>query len=65
MTLEHPYKRLAFGVGAFLAAWQIADFNLDYRTLLGAFTAAWLAAANPAKSDTHSVASEDDPGATV
>lgn len=57
MTLEHPYKRLLFGVGAFLAAWQIADFNLDYRTMLGAFTAAWLASMNPAKTDTPAVAS--------
>lgn len=57
MTIQHPYKRLLFGVGAFLAAWQIADFDLDYRTMLGAFTAAWLAAANPAKPDTGTVSS--------
>lgn len=60
MTLQHPYKRLLFGVGAFLAAWQIADFDLDYRTMLGAFTAAWLASMNPAKTVTHQVASEHD-----
>ena len=57
------YKRLLFGVGAFLAAWQIADFNLDYRTMLGAFTAAWLAAANPAKTDTGAVSSTGEPPA--
>ena len=59
--IEHPYKRILFGIGAFLAAWQIADFNLDYRTMLGAFTAAWLAAANPTKTDIGAVSSTSEP----
>lgn len=40
-------KKLLFAVGAFLAAWQGANFELDYRAVLGALTAAILGAANP------------------
>ena len=57
MTLHPTLKRAAFFIGAFMAAWQIGDFGLDYRTVLGAFTAAWLAGSNPAKTDTPAVAS--------
>lgn len=62
MTLHPTLKQAAFFIGAFMAAWQIGDFGLDYRTVLGAFTAAWLAGSNPAKSDMMPVAltSEND-----
>lgn len=43
-------KPILFAVGAFLAAWQGADFALDYRAVLGAITAAILGAANPGKA---------------
>ena len=48
MTLT--LKQLLFAVGAFLAAWQIADFSLDYRAVLGAVTAAILGGSNPNKA---------------
>ena len=38
-----------FALGAFLAAWQGADFSLDYRAVLGAVTAAILGGVNPRK----------------
>lgn len=44
-------KKLLFAVGAFMAAWQGADFSLDYRAVLGALTAALIGAANPTKTD--------------
>ena len=44
-------KQFLFAVGAFLAAWQGADFDLDYRAVLGALTAALIGAANPNKTD--------------
>lgn len=47
-------KQALFAVGAFLAAWQGADFALDYRAVLGAFTAAVLGAANPGKTNAGS-----------
>lgn len=43
-------KTLLFAAGAFLAAWQGANFELDYRAVLGALTAAILGAANPRKA---------------
>ena len=42
-------KQLLLAIGAFLAAWQGANFDLDYRAILGAATAALLGAANPDK----------------
>lgn len=42
-------KQLLLAAGAFLAAWQGANFDLDYRAVLGALTAALLGAANPDK----------------
>lgn len=59
MTLNPTLRQAAFFIGAFMAAWQIGDFGLDYRTVLGAFTAAWLAGSNPAKTD---IAAVDSPG---
>lgn len=56
MTLHPTLKQAAFFIGAFMAAWQIGDFGLDYRTVLGAFTAAWLAGSNPTKTDIPVVA---------
>lgn len=44
------YKPYLFALGAFMAAWQIADFDLGYRTILGALTTAILAAMNPKKA---------------
>ena len=43
-------KQILFAFGAFLAAWQGADFALDYRAVLGAVTAATLGALNPTKT---------------
>ena len=48
--MKLTYKQLLFATGAFLAAWQIADFNLDYRAILGAATAAILGGSNPNKA---------------
>lgn len=42
-------KPLLYAALAFLAAWQGADFALDYRAVLGAIVAAGLGAANPKK----------------
>jgi len=41
-------KRVLFALGAFMAAWQGANFDMDYRAILGALTAALLGAASPA-----------------
>ena len=40
-------KQILMALGAFLAAWQIGDFALDYRSILGAVTTAILAGMNP------------------
>lgn len=40
-------KPLLYALGAFFAAWQGANFDLDYRAVLGAVTAAILGAASP------------------
>jgi len=42
-------KGLCYAGLAFLAAWQGAEFDLDYRAILGAVVAAGLGYANPAK----------------
>lgn len=34
-------KQLVFALFAFLAAWQGTDFDLDYRSVLGAAVAAY------------------------
>lgn len=44
-------RKILFAIAAFFAAWQGANFDLDYRAILGALTAALLGAANPSKSD--------------
>ena len=45
-------KQLLFAAGGFMAAWQATNFDLDYRAVLGAVTAAILAAANPTRKPT-------------
>lgn len=47
--MKPTHKQLMFALGAFMAAWQGADFSLDYRAVLGAITAALLGAASPKK----------------
>jgi Na+/H+ antiporter NhaD/arsenite permease-like protein len=42
-------KAALFGLGAFLAAWQAANFDLDYRAVLGALTCAILGYVSPKK----------------
>lgn len=42
-------KQALYALGAFLAAWQGADFSLDYRAVLGAITAALIGGASPKK----------------
>lgn len=42
-------KQILFALGAFLAAWQGANFDLDYRAILGAATAAVIGASSPKK----------------
>lgn len=49
--MKPTYKQIVFAVGAFMAAWQGADFSLDYRAVLGAITAAIIGAANPKAND--------------
>ena len=46
-------KAALYGLGAFLAAWQGAQFDLDYRAILGAVTAAILGASSPGKRATN------------
>lgn len=40
-------KKYLFALLAFLAAWQATDFDLDYRSILGAVVAAVLGYADP------------------
>lgn len=42
-------KAALFGAGAFLAAWQATNFDLDYRAVLGALTCAILGYVSPKK----------------
>lgn len=42
-------KPYLFALGAFLAAWQIDNFDMSPRSILGAVTAALLGALNPTK----------------
>lgn len=43
-------RPILYALLAFLAAWQGANFDLDYRAVLGAIVAAGLGAANPNKT---------------
>ena len=52
--MDKHFKAGLFAFGAFLAAWQGADFDLDYRAILGALTAATLGALNPTKTSKSS-----------
>lgn len=47
--MKPTYRQIVFAVGAFMAAWQGADFSLDYRAILGALTAALIGGASPKK----------------
>ena len=48
-------KPYLFALGAFLAAWQGMNFDLEPRAVLGALTAALLSALNPTKTNTPEV----------
>ena len=43
-------KASLFALGAFLVAWQAANFDLDYRAILGAITCAVLGYVSPKKN---------------
>lgn len=47
--LSSAVKPYLYALGAFLAAWQIDDFSLDARSVLGAITACVLGYASPKK----------------
>lgn len=48
--MNKDIKAALFGLAAFLAAWQAANFDLDYRAILGAVTCAVLGYVSPKKS---------------
>ena len=47
--MRNEIKAALFGVSAFLAAWQAANFELDHRAVLGAVTCAVLGYVSPKK----------------
>ena len=55
--LDPATKRILFGLAAFLATWQAAQFELTIQAVLGSITTTLLAVLNPTKSDIGSVVS--------
>lgn len=47
--MNNNLKAAFFALGAFLAAWQATNFDVDYRTILGAVTCAVLGYVSPKK----------------
>ena len=45
--MDKNIKALLCGVGGFLAAWQLSEFALDYRSVLTAVTCAILGYVSP------------------
>ena len=45
--MKDTLKPYLFALGSFLAAWQIDDFSLDFKSIMGALTCAVLGYGSP------------------
>lgn len=48
--MNNNLKAALFALGAFLAAWQATNFDVDHRAILGAVTCAVLGYVSPKKA---------------